>query len=80
MQDNMDPQHFADYLISFDDELLAIFFEAYKSPENGHKRELILALKDFIYNDKSVTSDKDLQVTIDNIKKAGIDDSGVAGF
>lgn len=57
------------YLISFDDELLAIFFEAYKSPENGHKRELILALKDFIYNDKSVTSDKDLQVTIDNIKK-----------
>ena len=28
-----------------------------------------MALKDFIYNDKSVTSDKDLQVTIDNINK-----------
>lgn len=57
------------YIISFDDELLDIFFEAYKTQGNGHKRELILALKDFIYNDKSVSSDEDIQVTIANFGK-----------
>ena len=57
------------YIISFDDELLDIFFEAYKSQGNGHKRELILALKDFIYNDKCASSAEDIQVTITNFNK-----------
>lgn len=57
------------YIISFDDELLHIFFEAYNTQGNGYKRELILALKDFIYNDKSVSSNKDIQVTIANLNK-----------
>ena len=33
------------------------------------KRELILALKDFIYNDKSVSSVEDVQVTTTNFNK-----------
>lgn len=57
------------YIISFDDELLDIFFEAYKTQGNGHKRELILALKDFIYNDKSVSSAEDIQDTMANLNK-----------
>ena len=57
------------YIISFDDELLDVFFEAYKTQGNGHKRELILALKDFIYNDKSVSSAEDIQVTMANFNK-----------
>lgn len=56
-------------IISFDDELLDIFFEAYKTQGNGHKRELILALKDFIYNDKGVSTAEDIQVTIANLEK-----------
>lgn len=56
-------------LISFDDELLDIFFEAYKTQGNGHKRELILALKDFIYNDNSVSSREDTLVTLANVNK-----------
>lgn len=57
------------YLISFDDELLAIFFSAYKTYENGYKRELILALKDFVFTDKSVSSSEDIQVTKGNFVK-----------
>jgi len=56
-------------IISFDDELLDVFFEAYKTQGNGRKRELILALKDFIYNDKGVSSAEDIQVTIANLEK-----------
>ena len=56
-------------IVSFDDELLDIFFEAYKTQGNGHKRELILALKDFIYNDKGVSSVEDIQKTIANLGK-----------
>lgn len=57
------------YIISFDDELLDVFFEAYKTQGNGHKRELILALKDLIFNDKSASSVEDIQVTIANFNK-----------
>lgn len=56
-------------IVSFDDELLAMFFEAYKAQGNGHKRELILALKDFIYNDKGVSAVEDIQKTIANLGK-----------
>ena len=56
-------------IISFDDELLGIFFEAYKCGGNGHKRELILALKDFVYNDKGVSSAEDVKQTITNFSK-----------
>ena len=56
-------------IISFDDELLDTFFEAYKKRGNGYKRELILALKDFTYNDKRVSSTEDIQLTIVNFRK-----------
>jgi hypothetical protein len=56
-------------IVSFDDELLDVFFEAYKNQGNGHKRELVLALKDFIYNDKDVSSAEDVQETIVNLEK-----------
>lgn len=56
-------------IISFDDELLRMFFEVYKCGGNGHKRELILALKDFVYNDKGVSSAEDIQLTIANFSK-----------
>ena len=56
-------------IVAFDDELLDVFFEAYKTQGNGHKRELVLALKDFIYNDKGVSSAEDIQVTIANLQK-----------
>lgn len=56
-------------IISFDDELLGIFFETYRCGGNGHKRELILALKDFVYNDKGVSSADDIQLTIANFSK-----------
>lgn len=56
-------------IVAFDDELLDVFFEAYKTQGNGHKRELVLALKDFIYNDKGVSSAEDIQVTTANLQK-----------
>lgn len=57
------------YIISFDDELLNIFFEAYKTQGNGHKRELILALKDFVYDFERISSAADIKLTITNLTK-----------
>ena len=57
------------YIISFDDELLNIFFEAYKTQGNGHKRELILALKDFVYDFERISSATDIKLTITNLTK-----------
>lgn len=71
IQGQSDKRHELKHLciISFDDELLGAFFEAYKTQGNGYKRELILALKDFIYNDKSVSSAEDIQKTSANLEK-----------
>lgn len=55
------------YLVSFDKELLNIFFKAYKRGGNGEKRELFLTLKDLIFNDKTVSSDEDIQETLTNM-------------
>lgn len=57
------------YLISFDEELLDLFYNAYKTARNGQKRDLILVLRNFIYNDKRVSTDLDIQVTISNLQK-----------
>lgn len=56
-------------IISFDDELLEMFFEAYRRGRNGYKRELVLILKDFVYTDKGVSSAEDVKVTITNFNK-----------
>ena len=56
-------------IISFDDELLKMFFEAYRCGENGYRRELVLTLKDFVYTDKGVSSTEDVKVTITNFNK-----------
>lgn len=57
------------YIVSFDDELLNVFFEAYKAPGNGKKRELILALKDFVYDFDRISSATDIKLTITNLTK-----------
>ena len=54
-------------IISFDDELLETFFVAYKNRGNGQKRDLFLALKELAFNDKSVSSAEDIQITLINL-------------
>lgn len=57
------------YLVSFDNELCTLFFEAYKNQENGHKRQLILALKDLVFDDRRVSAEDDVLETRNNLAR-----------
>lgn len=56
------------YLVSFDLEMMEIFFEKYKKTENCMKRDCFLLIKNLCFNDKRVSDKEDIEETISNLK------------
>lgn len=56
------------YLKSFDNDLLDLYIEKYKSAQNGDKRELCWVVVGFYFNDSNCSTRDDIELTILNFK------------
>lgn len=56
-------------IISFDSELLNLFFEQFQKHKNSMRREMAMLLKDISFDNPEVSEKRDMEETLSNFKK-----------